>query len=67
MHRIRRAFLRAAVVSPFIVGSWVIWESEAGRLKVRQQPTACCVPNGTPSLSCTHRVSRELKPKEERT
>ena len=66
MHRTRRAFLRAAVVSPVIAGAWVIWESEAGRLKVRQQPTACCVPNATPNSSCTHPGSREPKPKEER-
>jgi hypothetical protein len=66
MQRTRRAFLRATIVSPFIAGAWVVWESEAGLLKVRQQPTVCCVPNGTPNLSCTHPASPEPKPKEDR-
>ncbi|MDY3561079.1 hypothetical protein R5W23_002338 [Gemmata sp. JC673] len=54
MNRTRRAFLRAAVVSPVIAGAWVVWEAEAGRLKVRQKPGACCAPAGVPNRSCTH-------------
>lgn len=54
MSRTRRAFLRAAVVSPVIAGAWVVWEAETGRLKVRQKPVACCVPGGAPNRSCTH-------------
>lgn len=54
MNRTRRAFLRAAVVSPVIAGAWVVWETKTGRLKVRQQPAVCCVAGGTPNRSCTH-------------
>ena len=54
MSRTRRSFLRAAVVSPVIATAWVVWETETGRLKVRQQPVACCVSNGVPNRSCTH-------------
>jgi hypothetical protein len=54
MNRTRRAFLRAAAVSPVIAGAWVVWETENRRLKVRQQPAVCCVMGGTPNRTCTH-------------
>jgi hypothetical protein len=54
MNRTRRAFLRAAVVSPVIAGAWVVWEAENRRLKVRQQPAVCCLPGGTPTRTCPH-------------
>jgi hypothetical protein len=57
MNRTRRAFLRAAVVSPVIAGAWVVWETETSRLKVRHKPAVCCVPGGTPNRSCTHPAS----------
>jgi len=65
MNRTRRAFLRAAVVSPVIAGVWVVWETETGRIKVRQRPVACCVPNGVPNRTCSHPVV-PAKPNEGR-
>lgn len=61
MSRTRRSFLRAAVVSPVIAAGWVVWETETGRLKVRQQPVACCVSKGVPNRSCTHPPPPALK------
>lgn len=57
MKRTRRAFIRAAVVSPVIAGAWVVWETETGRLRVRQKPAVFCLPLSTPNRFCTHPIA----------
>jgi len=63
MQRTRRAFLKSVVIAPVITGAWVVYESQNGRLKIRQSPVACYVPNGTPGQSCGHPTKPIEKPK----
>jgi hypothetical protein len=49
----RRSFLRAAVVSPLIVGAWEAWERGV-RPGGRVRPVVCCLPNGVRGRSCAH-------------
>jgi hypothetical protein len=48
----RRSFLRAAVVSPLIVGAWEVWE-QGVRPGGRVRPVVCCLPNVW-GRSCVH-------------
>lgn len=49
----KRAFLRAAIVSPVIVGAWLIWD-RGRRPKADSRPAVCCLPGGVRGRACIH-------------